>query len=210
MASTPGHNIQFNTGAGGYNLFTGPIGVGTVIPAGNLHIISGGNLQEAIFQSFNNANEGISIRNSAQNWALGVRADRGEEFEIRNITSGIDALEVAPSGAVTVGNGNLKAAKGISVDTGVNGDGGGLKHGRVAVALLSRGAIAAVELDWRTPFADTNYTVNCSVVNGATGVATLRLHHIQTVLASKVVAVIVNDDPANSQSGVLNCMAMHD
>jgi hypothetical protein len=109
-----------------------------------------------------------------------------------------------------VGNGNLKAAKGISVDTSVNGDGGGLKHGRVAVGLLSRGAIAAVELDWRTPFADTNYTVNCTVVNGATGVATLRLHHIQTVLANKVVAVIVNDDPANSQSGVLNCMAMHD
>ncbi len=210
MASTAGHNIQFNTGAGGYNLFTGPIGIGTVIPAGNLHVISGGNLQEAIFQSFNNANEGISIRNSAQNWALGVRADRGEEFEIRNITSGIDALEVAPSGAVTVGNGNLKAAKGISVDTGVNGDGGGLKHGRAAIGLLSRGAIAAVELDWRTPFADTNYTVNCSVVNVATGVATLRLHHIQTVLANKVVAVIVNDDPANSQSGVLNCMAMHD
>jgi hypothetical protein len=210
LRSAVGHNLRFNPGTGGANLFSAPIGVGTQKPAANLHVTSGGNLQEAIFESTVISNEGISIRNPAQNWALGVRADRGEEFEIRNITSGIDALEVAPSGTVTVGNGNLKAAKGISVDTSVNGDGGGLKHGRVAVGLLSRGAIAAVELDWRTPFADTNYTVNCTVVNGATGVATLRLHHIQTVLANKVVAVIVNDDPANSQSGVLNCMAMHD
>src|SRR5262249_29711096 len=129
---------------------------------------------------------------------------------IRNITSGIDALEITPGGAVTVGQGNLKAARGIRVDSSVNGDGSGLKHGRTAIAALARGASTSVELDWRTPFADTNYTVNCSVVNGTSGVATLRLHHIQQVLANKVVAVVVNDDPSDSESGVLNCMAMHD
>lgn len=210
LGSAVGRNIRFNPGAGGANLFTGRIGVGTVTPAGNLHVTSGGNLQEAIFESTVNSNEGISIRNPVQNWALGVRADLGQEFEIRNITSGIDALEVAPSGTVTVGHGNLKAAKGISVDGSVNGDGSGLKHGRAAIGILAKGSTAAVELDWRTPFADINYTVNCSVVNGTTGTATLRLHHIQLVLTNKVVAVVVNDDPANSQSGILNCMAMHD
>src|SRR5262249_7971980 len=110
----------------------------------------------------------------------------------------------------TVGQGNLKAAKGIRVDSSVNNDGSGLKHGRTVIAALAKGGSASVELDWRTPFSDTNYTVNCNVVNGVSGVTALRLHPMQAVLANKVVAVVVNDDSANSESGVLNCMAMHD
>jgi hypothetical protein len=211
LTSAPGRNIRFKPGTGAASLFNAPIGVGTIQkPAASLHVASGGNLQEAIFESSVVSNEGISIRNPAQNWALGVRADLGQEFEIRNITSGIDALEVSTSGAVTVGQGNLKAAKGIRVDTSVNADGSGLKHGRAAIEAVARGATASVELDWHTPFVDPNYTVNCNVVNAASGSATLHLHHIQTALVNKVVAVVINDDPINSQSGVLNCMAMHD
>lgn len=210
FTSSTGRNIFFNPGTGGANLFSAPIGVGVQMPLANLHVTSGGNLQEAIFESLFNANEGISIRNPVQNWALGMRADLGEEFEIRNITSGIDALEIAPSGVITVGHGNLNAASGIRVDSSVNGDGSGLKHGRAAIVALAKGASASVELDWRTPFADANYTINCDVVTGATSAAALRLHHIQSVLTNKVVAVVVNDDPVNSESGVLHCIAMHD
>jgi hypothetical protein len=211
LTSAPGRNIRFKPGAGAANIFSAPIGVGSLRkPEGNLHVVSGGNLQEAIFESSVNSNEGISMRNPVQNWALGIRADLGQEFEIRNITSGIDALEISTSGAVTVGQGNLKAAKGIRVDTSVNSDGSGLKHGRAAIGLVAHGASASVEMDWRTPFVDPNYTVDCNVVNGASSSATLHLHHIQTVLADKVVAVVVNDDSVNSQSGVLSCMAMHD
>jgi hypothetical protein len=210
LTAAAGRNIRFTPGTGGANLFSRPIGVGTNTPSASLHIVSGGNLQEAIFQTPNNTNEGISIRNSAQNWAIGVRADLGQEFEVRNITSGIDALEVSPNGTVTVGQGQFRAAKGVNVGGGVNRDGSGMKHGRVAVAAIAQGASAPVELDWTTPFVDVNYSVNCNVVNASATSAGLQLHHIQSVQTGKVLAVIVNEDPLNAQAGVLNCMAMHD
>ncbi|HKV95668.1 MAG TPA: hypothetical protein VJW20_24195 [Candidatus Angelobacter sp.] len=209
FGSTGTGSIRFTTGHGGYTYFGEPVGIGTT-PQGSLHLLSGGNFQDGIFASFLNANEGISIRNTVQDWAMGVRADRNQEFDIRNITAGFDAVEISNLGDVSVDHGQLNPTQGISVGKGVDADGSGLKHGRKAIGAVAKGAVLAVELDWKTPFADTNYTVNCSVVNGAADGTALRLHHIQSVLANKVIAVVENDDPTNSQSGVLNCMAMHD
>ncbi|HET9364027.1 MAG TPA: hypothetical protein VFP71_03470 [Candidatus Angelobacter sp.] len=209
FASTGTGSIRFTPGPGGFNFFGGPIGIGTT-PEGSLHLLSGGNFQDGIFASFLNANEGISIRNTVQDWAMGVRADRNQEFDIRNITAGFDAVEISSLGDISVDHGRLNPTQGISVGKGVDGDGSGLKHGRKAIGAVAKGSVLAVELDWKTPFTDTNYTVNCSVVDGAADGAALRLHHIQSVKANGVVAVVENDDSANSQSGVLNCMAMHD
>jgi len=57
-----------------------------------LHVRSTGNFQEAILEATTAGNEGISIKNSLQNWALGVRNDLSQKFDIRNITGSIDAL----------------------------------------------------------------------------------------------------------------------
>ena len=127
-----------------------------------------------------------------------------------DFSSNFIGLQIGNNGDVTMGQGKLNASQGINVGTSVNGDGGGMKHGRVPIAAIAKSSTLAVELDWKTPFADANYTVNCSVVNAAADGAGLRLHHIQAVQTGKVLAVIANDDSANSQSGVLNCMAMHD
>ena len=127
-----------------------------------------------------------------------------------DFSSNFIGLQIGNNGDVTMGQGKLNASQGINVGTSVNGDGGGMKHGRVPIAAIAKSSTLAVELDWKTPFADANYTVNCSVVNAATDGSGLRLHHIQAVQTGKVLAVIANDDSANSQSGVLNCMAMHD
>src|SRR5581483_2620636 len=166
FASTGTGSIRFTPGPGGFNFFGGPIGIGTT-PEGSLHLLSGGNFQDGIFASFLNANEGISIRNTAQNWAMGVRADRNQEFDIRNITAGFDAVEISNIGDVSIDHGRLNPTQGISIGKQVDGDGSGLKHGRKAIGAVAKGSVLSVELDWKTPFADTNYTVNCSVVSGA-------------------------------------------
>ena len=127
-----------------------------------------------------------------------------------DFSSNFIGLQIGNNGDVTMGQGKLNASQGISVGTSVNADGGGMKHGRAPIATVAKGAVLAVELDWKTPFADTSYTVNCSVVNAATDGSGLRLHHIQSVLTNKVIAVVENDDSTDAQSGVLNCMAMHD
>jgi hypothetical protein len=208
LTSAPGRNIRFNSGAA--NLFNAPIAVGTSTPLAKIHVASGGNLQEAIFESLFNANEGVSIRNSAQNWALGVRADLGQAFNLRSITTGVDAMLLTPAGAVTLPNGQLTAAKGVSVGKSVDGNGSGLKHGRVAVPSVAAGANLTVELVWKTAFADASYTPTCNAVSDGAGTAALRLHHLQTVLPNKVVAVLINDDSAQAHTGSLDCMAMHD
>ena len=90
------------------------------------------------------------------------------------------------------------------------GQGTGLKHGRVTTGAISGSTSAAVTLTWGgSAFANTSYTVNCSVLEATTSASTLRVHHVESVTTTTVVVRVVNDD-AGSKTGTLHCMAMHD
>ena len=210
LSTLNSNSIYFSPGPQGYNLFLQPIGIGTSRPEAKLHISGTGNLQEAIIASQADSNEGISIRNAVQNWAMGVRADRSEAFILRNITDGADVLAIARNGDITLAPG----AKIIAGDSTVGSPGtpcicNSIKHGRVEIPPLGPGETALVRLDWKTVFADTDYTATCSVTSPSLGEA-VRIAHLQDIQPDAVSVVVVNEDSSKSQSGRLNCIAVHD
>ncbi|HKV93058.1 MAG TPA: hypothetical protein VJW20_10975, partial [Candidatus Angelobacter sp.] len=105
IAPTPGGNIQLaaQTAVGGQ--FT---------PTTTLHVRSTGNFQEETIEATTAGNEGLSIKNSLQNWALGVRNDLSQKFNIRNITGSIDALLLDTSGNATFSGGVTASSLALS------------------------------------------------------------------------------------------------
>lgn len=94
--------------------------------------------------------------------------------------------------------------------TGVANTGNGLQHKRVTTGSIASGARADVTLNWTTAFADTNYTVVCSVqeATAAPGLS-LRVEHIDQVNTGSIRVSIVNDN-AGALTGTLHAIAMHD
>jgi hypothetical protein len=101
-ATAPNAGIFLTPGQGGVNVLNARTGIRTDRPAGSLHVLSSGNLQDAIFEASGTGNHGISIRNAVQNWAAGIRADRGQAFNLRNISADLDALLLSPTGDLSL------------------------------------------------------------------------------------------------------------
>lgn len=138
------------------------------------------------------------------------------DFNVTGANSGTGGIRVGSGGAspavvATVDsagkgtfNGGLSVATGVSQNTGI-------KHGRVTTGSIGAGLSAAVTLTWGgSAFADTSYTVNCSVLEATTTTSTIRVHHIESVTTTTAVVRLVNDDGSNAKTGVLHCAAMHD
>jgi hypothetical protein len=87
--------------------------------------------------------------------------------------------------------------------------GGGWKHQNVSTGSVSSSGAADVTLTWTTAFADASYDPMCSVIGSQASNSDLRLHHIESVSSTAVVARVVNDDSSNAHSGTLVCTAMH-
>lgn len=118
--------------------------------------------------------------------------------------SGAVALRANGSTIVTVND------TGTVLGVGV-GQGTGVKHGRVTTGSISAGASAAVTITWGgSAFANTNYTVICSVLEATTSTSTLRVHHIESVTTTTVVVRVVNDDGVSAHTGTLHAIAFHD
>jgi hypothetical protein len=87
--------------------------------------------------------------------------------------------------------------------------GGGWKHQNVSTGSIASGGAADVTLTWAQAFADASYDPMCTVIGSQASNGDLRLHHVESVSSTAVVARIVNDDGSNSHSGTLVCTAMH-
>jgi hypothetical protein len=106
-------------------------------------------------------------------------------------------------------------SNGLTLATGVAGDGSGFKHKRFASPLGGTCPTAATvgakctsaPLDWPTPFTDNNYSVTCSLDTVT--------HQPHIVVVSKLAAgagvtvTIAADTPAAANAGV-ECIAVHD
>jgi hypothetical protein len=87
--------------------------------------------------------------------------------------------------------------------------GGGWKHQNVSTGSIASSGAADVTLTWTTAFADASYDPICGVIGSQASNSDLRLHHIESISASALVARVINDDSTNPHTGTLVCTAMH-
>jgi parallel beta-helix repeat protein len=97
---------------------------------------------------------------------------------------------------------------GLNIGSGISSDGSGLKHQSVSTGRLHPSSSALITLAWATPFADANYDAQCSVRDAATGIAGIRIHHIQSFSPTAVTVLVVND-ARSPHVGTLYCLGMH-
>jgi hypothetical protein len=124
-------------------------------------------------------------------------------------SSTADANLYRSSAGVLRTDGNLSVGRALDVNSVFN-DGKGLKHIRLGTGSIPASSTTAVDLFWTSAFRDSNYTCNCSVVDASSSSSGLRLHHLQAVTPSGVIAIVVNDDATSAHIGVLHCAAFHD
>ncbi|HEX9763825.1 MAG TPA: hypothetical protein VGA39_00950, partial [Candidatus Acidoferrales bacterium] len=93
---------------------------------------------------------------------------------------------------------------------GVHNDGGGFKHRRVSTGSCGTSG-CQVTVSWTTAFADTNYSVSCSVQDSTAQSETtgLRLAKINSIAAGSV-TVDIDNLSASAITGTLHCTAIHD
>jgi hypothetical protein len=87
--------------------------------------------------------------------------------------------------------------------------GGGWKHQNAGTGSIAASSGADVTLTWTTAFADASYDPLCTVIGSQASNNDLRLHHIESLNSTTLVARIVNDDSAAAHTGTLVCTAMH-
>jgi hypothetical protein len=97
------------------------------------------------------------------------------------------------------GGGNMTATK-ILVTTGVEQDGGGLKHQTCSTGSIAAGASGSCTITWGTAFADATYTVTTGV-EGVIGFA-----YVTSKTASAVTIFVLNAGVA-SQTYTVNVIA---
>ncbi|MFQ5926718.1 MAG: hypothetical protein ACE5MH_04710 [Terriglobia bacterium] len=122
----------------------------------------------------------------------------------------LDSADWAAPAAIGSGTPAAGTFTTMTVNTGVGNNGGGFKHARTSTGSVAAGSSAAVSVTWTTAFADASYTPVCSVQEATAGTASLRVHHIESILAANITVRVVNDDGAAAKTGTLLCQAVHD
>ena len=127
-------------------------------------------------------------------------------FELSDGTGPVD------SGIRRNAAGNLQVFAPNSIDflAGVLNDGGKVKHGRVAVTDCATTGCSAT-WSFGTAFADTNFTVSCTVqeASGQSETTGLRFAKVRERLATGV-STDLDNLSASTVSGTLHCFAIHD
>lgn len=121
-------------------------------------------------------------------------------FHLNSSTNGLNAFL----------NLNIGAPSG-SMGGGVFNNGGGFKHKR-GTAGCTTGSVAGntctTTVTWTTPFADANYTAECT--GNAIGTGTPAMAGIASKSAASVQAVTITVTPTASGFANIECIAVHD
>lgn len=96
---------------------------------------------------------------------------------------------------------------GIKVNNGIDGNGSGIKHARISTGSIGASSNVVVTNNWGTSFANTNYTVTCSVVESTGNLAPWSM---SAKTASGIGMVVHNNDAGGAHTGTLECIGMHD
>jgi hypothetical protein len=192
-----------NSGGGLAGRFDGPVTI-----AGNgAHVIAGDPGCGANYAGLGLlASGGLT---GCQNYAL-LGGPNGDTFlnshgaaSIHFRNNNNEVMTIDNSGNVSVTSGVVTVAKGM------NGNGGGFKHMRVPVS-LSAGKDALFQLNWPSPFADTNYTVAATIEDLNPNLGTpLQLVSTLRKTASGI-QVFISNTSSFDKNGSINVIAIHD
>lgn len=83
----------------------------------------------------------------------------------------------------------------------------GFNTKRLTTGSVGASSSAAVALTWATAFADTNYTVNCSVVDDTNN---LSVQSLSSKATTGVTVNVSNADSGSAHTGQVECIAVHD
>jgi hypothetical protein len=100
----------------------------------------------------------------------------------------------------------------VVIFNGISNSGGtGFKHLRVTTGSIGSTSRAEVTLNWTGSFADTNYTVACSVNDSTSGATAqgLVLERTRQKTAA-LTTVVINNPTGGALTGTLECVAIHD
>lgn len=81
---------------------------------------------------------------------------------------------------------------------------------RVSTGAIAGGASAEITVTWPTAFADANYTVTTSIVEGTAGANTLRANKIVSKVAASILVRVENVDTLTARTGEIHAIAVHD
>jgi hypothetical protein len=122
-------------------------------------------------------------------------------------------LQAADGSTIFIGTPSLPTqqiigAAGTTFNSGVSGNGTGLKHVRQSTGSIAASTSVDVTVNLNgTAFADTNFTATATVVDSG---ANLRVVAIKSQTTSTVVVTVHNDDAGGAHTGSLSVIAIHD
>lgn len=189
--------LSGNTVIGGNETVAGTLGVtGATTLSSTLGVTGASTLTGAV------------AAGSTMTVATSLAINGGTALTTTNRT-GTGNLVLATSPTIATPTLTTPTATNAVLNTGVNGDGSGFKHKRVATCTTGAGANATctTTVTWGTTFADNAYTAACTV-DSPTGTPTVL--YTGTRLAASLVATITNGPGGGASSGFINCIAVHD
>lgn len=131
---------------------------------------------------------------------------------IPNLTPIASTAKSGPNSQMLSGGiiaGETSVMKGVTIDKSVTPDGSGIKHIRVSMCTTTEtaGASCDTALRWTTSFADANYTLSCTLnSDGHRGETALEFFSKSAAGAT----LRLSNVTAGANTGVANCIAMHD
>jgi len=187
----------------GNSVFTdaaGNVGIGTTSPQAGLDINHFANLR---------------LRDAFDTGLFDIYVTSGT-FSINEVTTGpISRISIAPgSGNVGIGTftptAKLDVAGNIAIGTGVNSNSGGFKHARFERTVLGSTGFGFFQLNWPSPFPDTNYTVTATVedLDANIGIQ-LEVHPISSKTPSSVNIFMRNFNTVDKRV-VIHLIGVHD
>lgn len=186
-------NHTFAPASGNTNFTTGSVGIGGAASLGKLDMQ--GNfmaLRDGSYQSF--LGKASALHGGASASEMCFRFDDADL--LFSVSGTIEAFRMTTTGRAKFGR-------------GISADGGGVKHARVATGSVASAAAPLITITWATPFADANYTVAASVLEGSATSLSLRVAHVETITA-EAVTVRLKNDAAGALSGTVHVIAVHD
>jgi hypothetical protein len=137
---------------------------------------------------------------------------QGVIFFIPNLTPIASSAVSGPKSQMLSGGisaGDTSTLRGVTIEKSVTPDGSGAKHIRVPMCstTMAAGAVCDTTFKWTTPFADADYTLSCTL-NGDGSGGQAALSFVSKTAAGGTLRLL--NIAAHAETGVANCIAMHD
>jgi len=187
----------------------GTVGIGniTVFPQGKLDVVNDATDSLVAVSGTTNVPNGVGVQGlTNQNGGIGVIGS--------NTGGGLAGYfdgSVRVAGRMDV-SGSTTLTGGMTVGTGVNDNGGGLKHARAPFSVQGNGCVADGGVTWPTPFADANYSISITLDQNPIDDTPITVYAIGRTAAGVPLRFCINGQGMATYhaSGTVHVMAIHD